>query len=90
MLLNEFEDASEKGLNYVKYDLSIDSTVRGDYVDFLEGKDNTKPVKLKKADTGKYYLQPGTYVVKIEVNGTVESKKLEVKAPKKKKRGEKG
>ncbi|MBL7129677.1 MAG: glycosyl hydrolase, partial [Ignavibacteria bacterium] len=86
LLLNEIEDESEKGLNYVKYDLSIDSTVRDDYLDFLEGKEKTKHIKLKKADTGKYYLQPGTYNIEIEINGTIESNKLEVKAPKIKKR----
>jgi len=89
LLLKEIEDESEKGLNYVKYDISIDSTVKNDYMEFLEGKEKMEHAKLKKADTGKYYIKPGIYNIEIEIDGTTESRNLEIKAPKLKKRGEK-
>ena len=89
LLLKKIEDDSEKGLNFVKYDLTIDSTIKEDYFDFL--RENTEENKdLKKlivSDSQQFYLHPAAYNIEVEINGVVENIRLEIKAPKKKKRG---
>jgi hypothetical protein len=89
LLLKEINDESEKGLNFVKYDLSIDPTMKDNYHEFLSEntEEKNKFIKLKVADSGEIYLQTGTYYIEIEINGNADNKKLEIKAPKKKKRG---
>ena len=76
-------------MNFIKYDLSIDSTIKEEYSDFL--KENTEENKnLKKLtvpDSKQVYLHPAAYKVEVEINGAVENIMLEIKAPKKKKRG---
>ena len=89
LLLKRIEDDSEKGLNFVKYDLTIDSTIKEDYFDFLKEKteENKDLKKLTVSDSQQVYLHPAMYKVEVEINGVVENIKLEIKAPKKKKRG---
>jgi len=90
-VLQTLHDDAEHGLNYLKYDLGIDSDKILLYQKLLQeqqlkaGKAGT--IKLKPADTGKVYLHPGKYVVQVYFNGEKAEQTLEVKAPKKRKRG---
>ncbi|MDZ7767412.1 MAG: hypothetical protein U5K00_23850 [Melioribacteraceae bacterium] len=74
------------GLNYVDYDLTIDSTAVKDYLNELNA-DVEEEIKLEKADNDFYYIQPGTYDVEITLNGVTEVQALVIKAPEKKERG---
>ena len=73
-----------KGLNYIKYDLSFDSTLKSQYETWLnkEVKDEEDKVKLKAADNKIYYLHPGKYRVVIEVNGIKAERMLMIEKPK--------
>ncbi|MEW6467600.1 MAG: glycosyl hydrolase [Bacteroidota bacterium] len=81
--------AQKKGLNYFSYDLSVSTepgSVVADYEKYLndnKAKDDAA-IKLKKAESGKYYLQPGTYTVVIKgENGASITKEFTIKKPKK-------
>ena len=88
LLLNELEDDSERGLNFVKYDLSVDSSRVKAYNRKLKKKSKAKKWKdLKPADTGKVYLRPGKYTVTVYIDGYKAKETLEIKKPKKEKRG---
>jgi photosystem II stability/assembly factor-like uncharacterized protein len=75
-----------KGLNYINYSLDIDEGVLSDYEKSVNDaiktrdKEKSKLIKVKKADSGKAYLQPGKYKIAIEGNGAVVEKDLEVLA----------
>ena len=73
--LNQMERSLENGLNYPKYDLSIQASAIEAYLEELnkDKKAEEKPVKLEKADNGKVYLYKGEYEVVIS-NGTEEVK----------------
>ena len=89
LTLKEFIDESERGLNYVKYDLSIDSIVSSNYQQYLNEikKKDDKEIKIKITDNKKYYLQPGKYNIEIETaNGTKNYRELIIKAQEKKMR----
>ena len=67
ILLNILKDTSEKGLNYVTYDMSIDSTTKGQYQSALNS-DKSLDTDLKLLDLGdnkKYYLKPGKYIAEV-------------------------
>ena len=73
-ILREFTDASEAGLNYVNYDLSFDPVFKDAYAEYL----NSLPVSgfrempaLSPADNGKFYLQPGHYIVRFTAENMV-------------------
>ena len=86
LTLKEISDTSDYGLNYVDYNLAIDSTALDDYLNELN-KDSEEEIKLEKADNDFYYIQPGTYDVEITLNGVTDIQALEIKAPEKKERG---
>jgi len=77
-VLYETTDQSEKGLNYVKYDLTISEKAIKKYESELNGllDKNEATIQLKKADNDKYYIRKGTYKLIVESNG--EHKELEL------------
>ncbi len=91
--LKILKDDSERGLNFVKYDLSVDSTRIATYNQLLKSQaeqpsQKTKKWKaLKPTDTGKVYLHPGKFKVEVKIHGAKMTRPLEVKAPKKARRG---
>ncbi len=60
------------------YALDVAEGMVKKYQDALQSaqKDPKKPLTLEKADTGKIYLQPGTYQLTLEKDGVAESKEL--------------
>ncbi len=78
--LNTFLADAVKGLNYPAYDLSINEGVLEAYTGLLneKRKSEEKPVKLNKADSGKYYLYKGTYKVVFTKGDAVKESKLVV------------
>jgi hypothetical protein len=71
LILKQFSADGVKGLNYLKYDLSMDSTLKSRYETWLnkDAKDASDKVTLKAPDNKIYYLRPGKYKVVIEANG---------------------
>lgn len=69
--LHSFEADVKKGLNYVKSDLTFDEKMLDEYHKVLNEKlkAEDKPIKIKKADNGKFYLYRGTYKVTVEKGG---------------------
>lgn len=63
LVLKTLTDTCERGINYITYDLTLDSTRTASFEKKLneKTKDGEKPVKVKKAGNGKYYLPPGKY-----------------------------
>ncbi|MCY7409809.1 MAG: hypothetical protein LH473_06015 [Chitinophagales bacterium] len=78
--LKQWNADGVKGLNYVKYDLSIDSTLKETYTTLLNKdiKEDADKIKLKSGDNKVYYLHPGKYRLVIEANGKKEEKVLEI------------
>lgn len=83
LLIREFTDDAEAGLNDVNFDLAINPTAKDSYEKELNPKDAKTPVVLTEADDKKIYIQPGKYSVEISLNGTSVSEKFEMKARKK-------
>lgn len=84
LTLRTLTDDSEAGLNFINFDLSIDTTAKGEYEKYLNAakKKDEKEVKLEKADDGKMYIRAGKYKVVIETaTGTKSEQVLEIKAP---------
>ncbi|MFI5134837.1 MAG: WD40/YVTN/BNR-like repeat-containing protein, partial [Chitinophagales bacterium] len=83
LVMKQWSVDGVKGLNYAKYDLSFDSTLKSQYETWLnkEVKGDEDKVKLKAADNKQYYLHPGKYKVVVEANGAKEEKELEIKKP---------
>lgn len=86
LVIKEFNDDSDHGLNFVKYDFTFDSEIVGKYKNELN-KNSKEEIKLKKADNDLFYIQPGTYTVEITLNDVTETQSLVIKAPEKKERG---
>ncbi|MEO5674531.1 MAG: hypothetical protein ABIQ74_07775, partial [Chitinophagales bacterium] len=81
--LRQFSIDGVKGLNYVKYDLSIDSAFKSSYLDYLNKdlkKDEDK-VKIKPGDNKIYYLRPGKYHIVTEANGAKQERTLIIDKP---------
>jgi photosystem II stability/assembly factor-like uncharacterized protein len=76
--LRTFETDLKKGLNYPVYNLTFDEKKSDDYQKALneKRKADDKPIQLKKADDGKWYLQRGTYKVLVEKGGEKKEVKL--------------
>ncbi|NUQ25648.1 MAG: glycosyl hydrolase [Saprospiraceae bacterium] len=76
--LYTFSTDAVKGLNYPAYDFRINETALEDYTKLLneKRKADEKPVKLNKADSGKYYLYKGTYKVVFTKGETSKESKL--------------
>jgi hypothetical protein len=85
LILKEFRLDLDKGLNFIKYDLSVDTNKVDDYKNILNEKNK---FTVKTAENGITYLIPGKYEIEITINGITESKEFEIKEPKKVKRGE--
>ena len=78
-ILTEMTDNAEAGINYLKYDLSIDSKFEAVYENYL----NNQPVDgmrkvadVKAADNGKIYVMPGKFQIKMStesLNNVVEN-----------------
>ncbi len=87
MVVKEFSDTSSHGLNFVNYDLSIDSNKVEEYKSFVKEKSKGLDDQFKETDTKKTYLHPGKYTLEVEINGTKKSESFEIKEPKKSERG---
>ncbi len=76
LLLSLLKDTSETGLNYVEYDLSIDSTVISPYQTVVNENKNLseEEKKIERADNKKYYLKPGKYILEIETQKGIKMK----------------
>lgn len=75
-IIKEFSSLFDVGLNFVSYDLSIDSLKQEAYLNSIKDKPD-KP--LKPADTGKIYLLPGIHLVEINIGGYTAQQVLDVK-----------
>lgn len=70
----------KKGISSIDYDLSIDSSKKKKYEKKLSKlSEDKKKVQVKKADTGKIYLQPGTYEIKLSEGSNVSTSTFKVK-----------
>jgi ligand-binding sensor domain-containing protein len=67
-LLQELKDESERGLNYVAYNLSVAEANSKAYGTALNAskKEGEEAVKVTAADNKVIYLQPGKYTVEVE------------------------
>ncbi|MCB0654315.1 MAG: glycosyl hydrolase [Saprospiraceae bacterium] len=79
-LLYAFTHRTNKGLNYAKYDLSIDKISLSEYNKFVnKGNENkAREIEIERAANGKFYLYEGIYKVLIHLNGTSVEKTFEV------------
>ena len=69
------------GITTLEYDLSFDAA-KADQLEELLNKDrkeDTRPVTVKAADNGRYYLRPGEYTLVVQADGASAETKLEVK-----------
>jgi photosystem II stability/assembly factor-like uncharacterized protein len=92
ILLNTLKDTSEKGLNFVNYDMSIDSANKGQYQSILSS-DKDLDADLKKldlSDNKKYYLKPGKYIAEITTEKGITQKINFTVKPAEKKEMERG
>jgi hypothetical protein len=79
-IINQLSGSYSAGLNYIKYDLSIDTAAGKAFFDFIVDKYKTdKKIKIKLSDSGKYFLPPGKYKAELDANGTKQTKEFEVK-----------
>ncbi len=65
IVLKTLTDTSETGLNYVSYNLEIDSSTVIQFEKSLVDKKQTKPITVKQGENKKYYLLAGKYTVEI-------------------------
>ncbi|WP_245964467.1 VPS10 domain-containing protein [Rufibacter immobilis] len=81
-VLKELRDQSERGLNYVSYDFTLDAAHAAAYEQALnEGRKAGEPVKVTPAANAQLYLKPGKYVVEVEANGAKVTQDFTLKAP---------
>ncbi|MGB0839460.1 MAG: hypothetical protein ACPGXL_04930, partial [Chitinophagales bacterium] len=80
-VLKTLNHKGKKGLNYIKYDLTVEESSKSAYETHLneEVEEEKEQVMLEKADDDNYYLQPGTYTITVEGNGKTSSTDLEIK-----------
>lgn len=76
--LNHIEYNCDRGLNFYKYDLSVEKEKEELYIKDMK--------EYKKTHTGKIYLRPGHYTVKFALNGVSEEKIFEIKDQTRKRR----
>jgi len=81
LVVKTFDVTAKKGLNYLKYDLSMDPAKAGDMEQKLNKtrKDDERPIVLKAAKDGKLYLPKGEYKVLMSKDGKESEVKLSVK-----------
>lgn len=73
IIIATLNDESERGLNYVHYNLTIDTSSIEAYKKWNKEK-NKSDIEIKKADNEKYYLVPGKYIVEITTAGNISKK----------------
>ncbi len=78
--LKNWEADINRGINYLEYDLSFDKNVLEKYLSELnkEVKEDDAEIKIKEAKNGMYYLKPGTYKLKIDLNGGSETIEFDI------------
>jgi len=76
--LQSFEHDARRGLNYADYDLSVSEAGRERYNDALDddAEDGAEP--MEASDNGTAYLRPGTYTLRVTLDGTTETTPLQV------------
>ena len=69
------------GLNTLTYDLSFEGKQAAKLEELAnkDRKQDTRPVRIKAAENGAYYLRPGNYNIVLEAGDQVAETKLEVK-----------
>ena len=69
------------GVNTIPYDLTFDEGFAGNLQNELAAKQKAdeKPIRITKADNGKYYLRPGEYTAELTVEGTTAKASFVVK-----------
>ncbi|MFT5385403.1 MAG: photosystem II stability/assembly factor-like uncharacterized protein [Saprospiraceae bacterium] len=79
-ILKQLTHKADQGLNYLKYDLSIEKSSSEIYQQYLNTdlKEGDSPIELKDADNGTRYLQAGKYIVELSKDGEVEKVDLEI------------
>ena len=70
-VLSSFIDNAEKGLNFATYNFSFDKAK----AETLQKELKTEE-PIKGADNSNFYLKPGKYTVKLELNGNKDAKPL--------------
>lgn len=70
----------QKGFNYLTYSGFVDEKAVNEYQKLLNEnkKEKGKEIKLEKADSGKYYLEKGSYTLVFEKERTKIEKKLTI------------
>ncbi len=80
LVLNSWESAISKGLNYLEYHAEVDEKVAKDYEAHLNNSKKKKKgedkIELEAAKNDKYYLKPGKYQVVFEKDGVKIEKEL--------------
>ena len=78
LVLSTMKTELKRGLNYVDVEMIYDSKQTPQYLAFLNDKKekDAKPIEIKKADDGKFYLQKGKYTLELEQNGVKMEKEL--------------
>lgn len=85
ILLKEFTDEGEAGLNYAPYDLSLAGAAQENYLRFRNENrsKNEKPEIYAQTDTGKQYLRPGKFIIELTHNGKTVKQDFYVQGPEK-------
>jgi len=80
LVLNNGQVDCVKGLNSFTFTLDIQEAALKKYQKALADaqKDPKKPLELNKADTGKFYLQKGTYLFELQKDGKTTTHELVV------------
>ncbi len=73
IILQELTDDAERGLNYFRYDVSVNEETAKVLTD-----EDDEPIK--PGDNGVFYLSPGEYVVEFRVGDEVDSVTLKINA----------
>ena len=74
LLMNTLEDAAGHGLNYLTYDLSVDT-------DQVSAWNEANEETLEAADNGTFYLPVGTYTLEFLQGDATATSTLEIAAP---------
>lgn len=81
VLINEFYDDAEAGLNYASYDLSVLKTKINDYQNDLNKniKNKDEKITLTESDNQKVYLQKGKYKISLSSENNSVEGEFEIK-----------
>ncbi len=76
--LNKGEQPCAKGMNSLTFVPSVKEDVLKKYTKAVNEaqKDAKKPIEIKKADTGKYYIYKGVFLLELEKDGKTVSKEM--------------